>query len=140
VNSENKLEFNCIYSKDAFTVKKFLKNIENDCIINYMDIINKLTKNDIYSNEPSDIIVGSYIIKQLEKLLIEKGKLKLYYVMSNMEIEVIENLKDYVFTLINKEFVYNVYLDDIDNFTDMLHYFDNVLNLNNQICTNTEST
>ena len=60
---EEHIEFNFIYSNDALRVKTFLGNVPRsiECI-NYMDIFNKLTKNDFYQYEPSDAVVSSSYI------------------------------------------------------------------------------
>ena len=51
---------------EALTIKKYLNGIEEGEKINYIDIVNKLTKNDYYQYEPSDAVVSSYLIKHLQ--------------------------------------------------------------------------
>jgi hypothetical protein len=117
------LEINFVYDKDALSVKKFLKEVECHDIINYMDITNKLTKNDIYSVEPSDIIISSYITKYLEKTIIQKNNRIIFYVINSFLPEVIFNIKDYLYELIdehelNEEIQYNIFLKpefELDN-------------------------
>ena len=68
---EEHIEFNFIYSNDAVRVKAFLGSVPRsiECI-NYMDIFNKLTKNDFYQYEPSDAVVSSYLMRQLQNAII----------------------------------------------------------------------
>jgi len=67
---ETTIEFNFIYSKDAIKVKSFLGSVPRNIeCVNYMDIFNKLTKNDFYQHEPSDAVVSSYLMKQLQTIL-----------------------------------------------------------------------
>ena len=73
------VEFNFIYSKDAVKVKSFLGNVPRNIeCINYMDIFNKLTKNDFYQFEPSDAVVSSYLMKQLQTVF-DRDSLSIFY-------------------------------------------------------------
>lgn len=122
---------NFVYDKDALTVKKFLKKVECHDTINYMDITNKLTKNDIYSVEPSDIIISSYITKYLEKTIIQKNNRIFFYVINTFEHSVIFNIKDYLYELIdsnelNEEIEFNIFLKEDFELDDKLKVeFDN---------------
>ena len=77
---EEHIEFNFIYSSDALRVKTFLGNVPRsiECI-NYMDIFNKLTKNDFYQYEPSDAVVSSYLMRQLQNAIGKSSLSNSYY-------------------------------------------------------------
>ena len=121
--------FNCIYAPQALLVRKFLRTVNTDEVINYMEIINKLTKNDVYSCEPSDIVVNSYIIKYLEKSIIEKGSKSFYYVLSNLDETIICNLQEHVNKMCNsidEEITYNITVKgDIKN-CNLNEYFQTI--------------
>lgn len=111
---EEQIELNFVYSKDASKVKEFLGNIPRsiECI-NYMDIVNKLTKNDYYQFEPSDAVVSSYLIRQIQ-IAFERDTLRsLFYVLGNLDEQVINNIKGYVSTLTDKSITFNLYYSSI---------------------------
>lgn len=117
----------CIYAKEASYVRKYLKTIKECNIINYMDISNKLTKNDIYSEEPSNLIINSYIIKLLEKLICENEEEIIYYVMSSMERKIICNLKKYINSLVGKNNVtYIARIRNKNNYLELVNLFDSI--------------
>jgi len=89
------IEFNFIYSKDSLSIRRFLKGLDIENYISYQDTFNKLTKNDFYSEEPCDIVVNSFLIKELEKELTSEAT-KLYYVISNLDADTIDNVKFFV--------------------------------------------
>ena len=107
---ETNIEFNFIYSKDAVRVKTFLgavpRNIE---CINYMDIFNKLTKNDFYQFEPSDAVVSSYLMKQLQTVLDRNTTSSIFYVLGNLNESTVTGIKTYVESLTDRELKYNIY-------------------------------
>ena len=82
---EEHIEFNFIYSNDALRVKTFLGNVPRsiECI-NYMDIFNKLTKNDFYQYEPSDAVVSSYLMRQLQNAIGRNISTTIFYVLGNL--------------------------------------------------------
>jgi hypothetical protein len=111
---EEQIELNFVYSKDASKVKEFLGNIPRsiECI-NYMDIVNKLTKNDYYQFEPSDAVVSSYLIRQIQ-IAFERDTLRsLFYVLGSLDEQVINNIKEYVSTLTDKSITFNLYYSSI---------------------------
>lgn len=111
---EEQIELNFVYSKDASKVKKFLGNLPRsiECI-NYMDIVNKLTKNDYYQFEPSDAVVSSYLIRQIQ-IAFERDTLRsLFYVLGSLDEQVINNIKGYVSTLTDKSITFNLYYSSI---------------------------
>ena len=94
---EEHIEFNFIYSSDALRVKTFLGNVPRsmECI-NYMDIFNKLTKNDFYQFEPSDAISRNL-------------STTIFYVLGNLNKETVGGIKEYVESLSTKPITYKIY-------------------------------
>ena len=125
---ETNIEFNFIYSKDAIKVKSYLgtvpRNIE---CINYMDIFNKLTKNDFYQSEPSDAVVSSYLMKQLQTVLDRNTTTSIFYVLGNLSEPTVKGIKSYVESLTNKEIEYNIYHSPDINVNGSAKLFKNVV-------------
>jgi len=124
---ETRIEFNFIYSKDAVKVKSFLgtvpRNIE---CINYMDIFNKLTKNDFYQFEPSDAVVSSYLMKQLQTVF-DRNTSSIFYVLGNLNEPTVEGIKTYVESLTEREIKYNIYHSPDINVNGSAQLFENVI-------------
>ncbi len=109
------LDFNFVYSKDALTIKKYLNGIEEGEKINYIDIVNKLTKNDYYQYEPSDAVVSSYLIKHLQSAVENIKVEEVYYVLSQLDKEIITNIQEYVVKWAKRNVQFNVhYTEDIN--------------------------
>jgi len=110
---EEFLDFVFIHSKDALKVKTFLgtvpRNIE---CINYMDIYNKLTKNDYFQTEPSDVVVSSYLMRQLQNLISKDATRTIYYVLEELDEDVILGIKEYVLSLSDKDVSYHLIVSD----------------------------
>jgi len=125
---ETSIEFNFIYSKDAVRVKSFLgkvpRNIE---CINYMDIFNKLTKNDFYQFEPSDAVVSSYLMKQLQTILDRSTTTSIFYVLGNLNERTVIGVKNYVETLTDRDIEYNIYHSPDINVNGTAELFKNVV-------------
>ena len=107
---EEHIEFNFIYSNDAVRVKTFLGSVPRsiECI-NYMDIFNKLTKNDFYQYEPSDAVVSSYLMRQLQNAISRNISTTIFYVLGNLDKETIGSIQEYVETLSDKPITYKMY-------------------------------
>ena len=106
---ETNIEFNFIYSKDAVKVKSFLGNVPRNIeCINYMDIFNKLTKNDFYQFEQSDAVVSSYLMKQLQTVF-DRNAVSIFYVLGNLNEHTVTGIKSYVESLTNNDITYNIY-------------------------------
>lgn len=106
---EDLLEINFIFSKEPSKVNYFLERVpKNEECINYIDIHNKLSKNDYYDYRPSDAVVSTYIIKQLH-YLVEKNLPKAYYVLKCVDEENIKNIQNYIQSLTDKLVVFNMY-------------------------------
>lgn len=112
----DQLEFSFIYSKDAVKVKAFVGEIPRsiECI-NYMDIYNKLSKNDYLQSEPSDAVVSSYLMRQLQVSLSKNTTCSIYYVLSNLTLETIDGIKYYIESLTSRKLNYKIYhTPDVD--------------------------
>ena len=107
---EEHIEFNFIYSNDALRVKTFLGNVPRsiECI-NYMDIFNKLTKNDFYQYEPSDAVVSSYLMRQLQNAIGRNISTTIFYVLGNLNKETVGGIQSYVESLSDKSITYKIY-------------------------------
>jgi len=107
---EEHIEFNFIYSNDALRVKQFLGNVPRsiECI-NYMDIFNKLTKNDFYQYEPSDAVVSSYLMRQLQNAIGRNISTTIFYVLGTLNKETVGGIQSYVESLSTKPITYKIY-------------------------------
>ena len=107
---EEHIEFNFIYSTDALRVKTFLGNVPRsiECI-NYMDIFNKLTKNDYYQFEPSDAVVSSYLMRQLQNAISRNISTTIFYVLGNLDKDTVNGIQEYVESLSKKPITYKIY-------------------------------
>ena len=125
---ETSIEFNFIYSKDAVKVKTFLgtvpRNIE---CINYMDIFNKLTKNDFYQYEPSDAVVSSYLMRQLQTVLDRNTTTSIFYVLGHLNEPTVKGIKTYVESLTDRDLIYNIYHSPDINVNGTAKLFKNVV-------------
>ena len=122
---EEIIELNFVYSNDASKVKSFLGNVPRsiDCI-NYMDIVNKLTKNDYFQHEPSDAVVSSYLIRQIQSTFERDTLRSLFYVLSTLEPNVVNNIKLYVSSLTDKPLKFNLYHSTSFDITESFTLFD----------------
>ena len=124
---ETNIEFNFIYSKDAVKVKSFLGNVQRNIeCINYMDIFNKLTKNDFYQFEPSDAVVSSYLMKQLQTVF-DRNAVSIFYVLGNLNEPTVTGIKTYVESLTNNDITYNIYHSPDINVNGSAKLFKNVI-------------
>ena len=103
------VHINFVYSECEKSVKDFLNGIpEGSDYINYLDIYNKLTKNDFYQCEPSDEVVTSYLIKELNASL--SGNVsQIFYVISTLDKETLSNIKLFILSLTNHNIIFNIY-------------------------------
>lgn len=104
------LEFYFVYSKDAVKIKGFIDSIPRNIeCINYIDIYNKLAKNDYFQSEPSDAVVSSYLMRQLQTVMGRSSTINVYYVLGSIEKEVIEGIQSYVRTLTERDILFKIY-------------------------------
>lgn len=107
---KEQLEFNFVYSDDAVSIKTFLGNVPKSIErINYMDIFNKLTKNDYYQYEPSDAVVSSYLMRQLQNAINRNLSPTIFYVLGSLNKETVGSVQSYVESLSNKSITYKIY-------------------------------
>jgi hypothetical protein len=106
----NLLEFAFIYSKDAAKIKLFLDSIPRNIeCISYIEIYNKLSKNDYLQSEPSDAVVSSYLMRHLQTVLGKSTVRSVYYVLGCIDNHTIQGIKEYVGSLTTKEVHYKLY-------------------------------
>lgn len=104
------LEFYFVYSKDAVKIKGFIDSIPRNIeCINYIDIYNKLAKNDYFQSEPSDAVVSSYLMRQLQTAVGRNSTMNIYYVLGSIEKDVIEGIQSYVKTLTDRDIAFKIY-------------------------------
>ena len=107
------MTFNFVCLPDAVSTKKFLDTIPRgvECI-NYISIINKLAKNDYAHEDPTDVVVSSYLIKNLYTVLKKDVAEEVYYVISSPEDEIINNVRAQIESFTAREIEYNIYTTD----------------------------
>ena len=122
------MNFNCIYSKDAVNINLFLRDKKRH-VVSYIDITNKLSKRDVYNEEPSDDIVAFHVFSSLREVIsAAEDEDLIFYVLSTTDTEVIQNLEDLIFKIYNKDFIFNLYIHegesprDFSAFDDVLYY------------------
>ena len=111
------LKFNFIHSYDILEIKRFIETLPRSlCVINYINIYNKLSKNDYLNEEASDVIVTGYLMKELQEYVNKVNEI--YYVLEHIDYEVISNIKKYNNSLTDKVIEYNIYtsINIIDNY------------------------
>ena len=122
------IQFNCIYDKDASKIKRFLKDIDTKEYINYMDIFNKLAKNDMLSAEPSDAVLSAFLFKELQYSLIDRESKSLYYVVSSLDETIINNLRTVISDMTSDEVSVTMYVFQ----TTTLNCVDNIIVVDEQ--------
>lgn len=125
---EEIIEFNFVYTRDAVKIKEFLGNIPRsiDCI-NYIDIVNKLTKNDYYQHEPSDEVVSSYLVKQLNLVFSKDIVSSVYYVLGSLDKEVIINIQSFLLNLTSRDIKFNIYYTQDILIDDVKYLFNDLI-------------
>jgi hypothetical protein len=110
---ERPIDFSFVYSKCAIQVKDFLDQVPKkaECI-SYIEVLNKLTRNDYMQEEPSDEVVASYLIKQISSILSKKDVELVYYVLSSKDQETINSVIDYAGAVTHRPIRYAV--QDLD--------------------------
>ena len=111
------LEFNFVYAPDAVTVKSFLGRIPRSIgCINYINILNKLEKNDFLKQEPSDIVLSSYLIKNLNLALSKKDVNCIYYVLSSLDDSILDNIRYHISSVTEKPIKFFLHLAEESKF------------------------
>ena len=104
------IEFNFVYSQCAISVNKFLDRIPKmaECI-SYIEVLNKLTRNDYMQEEPSDEVVASYLIKQINTVMTKKNLSLVYYVLSSKDQDTLESIMNYITQATHRQINYSIY-------------------------------
>ena len=105
------MEFYCVYAKDALAIKKYLSRVNAKAVkISYIDIYNKLTKNDVYLSEPNEMVVYSRVYTLLQKTLLIncKENITIYYVISELDKDMIKSLRFMIKELYKQPFTFNL--------------------------------
>ena len=111
------MEFYCVYAKDALAIKKYLGRVNAKAIkISYIDIYNKLTKNDVYLSEPNEMVVYSKVYALLQKTLLVdcNEETKVYYVISDLDKEMIKGLRSMIKDFYKQPFTFMLVSRDQD--------------------------
>lgn len=121
------MEFYCIYFEDKYTTKKYLNNIHSKSIINYIDIYNKLIKNDIYLTEPSKVVIYSKIYTLLYKIISINKKQNIYYIIPELDINMLKNLKLTIEDLYENVFTFYLVIKSKESISDeYISLFDDI--------------
>lgn len=82
-----------IKMKNLFSLKKamaaFPRGIET---VSYLEIYNKLAKKEDRTNEPSEALISTYIIKQLNTLLSDENTTHLCYILDTTDNDISEKM------------------------------------------------
>ena len=132
----NDININFIYVKNQSQLKKFLKEniyIKYD-IINYIDIVHKLIKNDINNIQPNNNVIKFFILKKIKKILYDKNTTTLFYVLSELDDIIINSVLNYLNkTFDTTNYLYNLYIYNkklLDSNTNIsINVFDNIIEL-----------
>jgi len=105
-----------IKMKNLFSLKKamavFPRGIET---ISYLDIYNKLAKKEDRLNEPSEALISTYIIKQLNTLLADENTTHLCYILDTTDNDItekIENITEFISERSEKPVEFELISDD----------------------------
>jgi len=94
---EARIEFILVWAKCAMTIKEVLDQAPRhaECI-NYIDVLNKMTRTDYMQAEPSDAVVSSHLMRQLNSALSRSTTKTIYYVVSSTDSETLSGIMQYV--------------------------------------------
>lgn len=94
------LKVECIWCNSKTEFNRYVRMCGDDAyVINYMDIVNKLTKADPYGLDPNDNVVGLHLHSTLTNLVgkIEQAETtenRVIYLLKNLTAETAEGLKE----------------------------------------------
>lgn len=89
------IRIDCIYFNNTVKLKKYTRTLDQSSLISYIDIANKMSRNDVYSYAPSEITLNFMIQEALDELLDHKIQ-HLFFVLSSLREETLFNLKSYI--------------------------------------------
>lgn len=117
-----------IYSKNAINIKRFILSLPKSAVcINYMDILNRLSKNDYLQLMPSDEVVSTHLMKKLQTTFEKNKPDSLYYVLSDATQEVIGSIFEYIKYLHKENVKYIFYHTPEVNVEEIKHLFSEVI-------------
>lgn len=90
-----------IYSNKS-NFKKYIKK-ENLISVNYFDVIEKLSKGDIYKENPSEDIVNVYLYRRLLKAIDNSDDIA--YAISNINESIIDSLYNILLKYYSKKYI-----------------------------------
>ena len=93
---EKGIEFTLVWAECALAVKEVLSQAPRhaECI-SYIEVLNKMTRTDYMQAEPSDAVVSSQLMRQLNSALTKITTKSIYYVVSSIDDETISGVMQY---------------------------------------------
>lgn len=125
-----------VWCKTKTEFDKLARSQQNDLVISFYEIQNRLIKSDPYSKDPSDVIVSLYIMKLLNKVIgdrVDELETNILYMFQTLDRDIICNFKDYIDSLEPAEFEFNLTIINRSDFPKrgVLSKFDNVKFIDN---------
>lgn len=125
-----------VWCKTRTEFDKLARSQQNDLVISFYEIQNRLIKSDPYSKDPSDVIVSLYIMKLLNKVIgdrVDELETNILYMFQTLDRDIICNFKDYIDSLEPAEFEFNLTIINRSDFPKrgVLSKFDNVKFIDN---------
>jgi hypothetical protein len=95
------IKLECIWCNNKAEFNRHVRlNGEGACVINYLDIVNKLVKADPYGSTPNDKVIGLHLLSSLENVF--KGvdedtkEVRIIYMLKNLTEETADGLFDVI--------------------------------------------
>lgn len=106
---EKGIEFTLVWAECALTIKKVLNQTPRhvECI-SYIDVLNKMTRTDYMQAEPSDAVVSSQLIRQLNSALSRSTTKSIYYVVSSIDDETLLGVMQYAQEASNRHLMWRI--------------------------------
>lgn len=130
------LKIEGVWCKTRTEFDKLARSQQNDLVISFHEIQNRLIKSDPYSKDPSDVIVSLYIMKLLSKIVedrVNELETNILYMFKDLDKDIVCNFKDYINSLNPAEFEFNLTIINRSDFPKrgVLSKFDNVRFIDN---------
>lgn len=136
------LIIDCVWCSTRKDFVKFTKTCEEyTSIIDYFAISNKLSKSDVNGQEPTDSVIGLYIMKRLQQCLKEDEEgtqdqiefKKILYLIKNLKTTNILALKELITSIYKNKYSFNLIIINRDDFPKkgVLSLFDSVKFIDN---------
>lgn len=106
---EKGIEFTFVWAECALAVKEVLNQAPRhaECI-SYIEVLNKMTRTDYMQAEPSDAVVSSQLIRQLNSALSKSTTKSIYYVVSSIDDETLLGVMQYVQEASNQRLMWRI--------------------------------